>query len=105
MKYLFFKDDIIKVVTTKKNADLVEAHDICLEVPKEFDIVHTEVDSDGNDISREKNYKEVCDSLDYSDKRQVEYPPIGDQLDYIYHNGLTKWKDDMIKPVKDKYSK
>lgn len=105
MKYLFFKDDIIKVVTTKKNDDLVKAHDICLEVPKEFDIVHKEIDSDGNDISREKNYKEVCDSLDYSDKRQVEYPSIGDQLDYIYHNGLTKWKNDMIKPVKDKYSK
>ena len=34
-----------------------------------------------------------------------EYPSIAEQLDYIYHNGLTKWKSDMIKPVKDKYPK
>ena len=41
----------------------------------------------------------------YDVKRRDEYPPIGDQLDYIYHNGLDKWKADMIKPVKDKYPK
>ena len=41
----------------------------------------------------------------YKDKRANEYPPIGDQLDYIYHNGLTKWKADMITPVKEKYPK
>jgi hypothetical protein len=38
-------------------------------------------------------------------QRERVYPSIGDQLDYIYHNGLTKWKSDMIKPVKDKYPK
>ena len=27
------------------------------------------------------------------------------QLDYIYHNGITKWKTDHIKPIKDKYPK
>jgi hypothetical protein len=44
-------------------------------------------------------------SLTYADKRRVEYPSIGDQLDYIYHNGLDKWKADMIKPVKERYPK
>ena len=29
---------------------------------------------------------------------------IGDQLDDIYHNGLTKWKA-TIKVIKDKYPK
>ena len=38
-------------------------------------------------------------------KRAEEYPSIGDQLDYIYHNGVTKWKTDMITPVKEKYPK
>ena len=33
------------------------------------------------------------------------YPPIGDQLDYIYHNGIDKWKTDMVDPVKEKYPK
>ena len=41
----------------------------------------------------------------YTAKRKAEYPPIADQLDYIYHNGLTKWKADMITPVKEKYPK
>ena len=41
----------------------------------------------------------------YKRNRAKEYPPIVDQLDYIYHNGLTKWKADMITPVKEKYPK
>ena len=45
------------------------------------------------------------DSNEYQRNRADEYPDIKEQLDYIYHNGLTKWKSDMIKPVKDKYPK
>ena len=41
----------------------------------------------------------------WKENRQKEYPSIGDQLDYIYHNGVTKWKADMITPVKTKYPK
>ena len=41
----------------------------------------------------------------YFEKRSREYPDLGEQLDYIYHNGIAKWKSDMIKPVKDKYPK
>jgi hypothetical protein len=33
------------------------------------------------------------------------YPPIADQLDYIYHHGITKWKKDIVDPVKKKYPK
>ena len=33
------------------------------------------------------------------------YPPIGDQLDYIYHHGIDKWKTDIVDPVKAKYPK
>ena len=39
------------------------------------------------------------------DLRKKAYPSWEDQLDYIYHNGLTKWKTDMITPVKEKYPK
>ena len=41
----------------------------------------------------------------YKGLRASEYPTIGDQLDYIFHNGLTKWKTDIIQPIKDKYPK
>ena len=41
----------------------------------------------------------------YSDRRKESYPSIPDQLDYIYHNGIEKWKTDMVLPVKNKYPK
>jgi len=43
-------------------------------------------------------------SMEYIVKRQAEYPPIVDQLDDIYHNGVDEWKK-TIKAVKDKYPK
>ena len=44
------------------------------------------------------------DALEYSRKRQAEYPSIADQLDDIYHNGIDGWKA-TIKVTKDKYPK
>jgi hypothetical protein len=47
----------------------------------------------------------VYDSEEWKRNRQLEYPSIKDQLDKIYHEGIDKWKEDMIKPVKEKYPK
>ena len=41
----------------------------------------------------------------YQDDRRKEYPDWGTQLDYIYHNGIDKWKTDIVDPVKSKYPK
>ena len=41
----------------------------------------------------------------YARSRKEEYPPLEDQLDHIYHNGIASWKANMVKPVKDKYQK
>ena len=38
------------------------------------------------------------------DNRANDYPSIADQLDKIYHSGLTEWKK-VIKATKDKYPK
>ena len=43
-------------------------------------------------------------ALEYSRNRAAEYPPIEDQLDTIYHNGVAGWKTS-IKAIKDKYPK
>ena len=43
-------------------------------------------------------------TVDYSDARKSEYPPLEDQLDKIYHSGIDAWKID-IKAIKDKYPK
>ena len=45
------------------------------------------------------------DAKEYQRNRAREYPAIADQLDYIYHNGVDAWKQDMIDPVKNKYPK
>tara|TARA_B100000401_G_C52192206_1_gene432930 strand:- start:37 stop:324 length:288 start_codon:yes stop_codon:yes gene_type:complete len=44
-------------------------------------------------------------TLQYQDDRKAEYPDWGTQLDYIYHNGIDKWKTDIVDPVKAKYPK
>lgn len=45
------------------------------------------------------------DAQAYARSRKSEYPPLEDQLDHIYHNGVESWKTNMVKPVKDKYPK
>ena len=45
------------------------------------------------------------DAKKYQRDRQVEYPDWATQLDYIYHNGIDKWKADMVDPIKKKYPK
>ena len=41
----------------------------------------------------------------YKEDRRRAYPDFGTQLDYIYHNGIDKWKTDIVDPVKNKYPK
>ena len=41
----------------------------------------------------------------YKRSRQEKYPSYGDQMDYIFHNGLDAWKEDMIQPIKDEFPK
>lgn len=51
------------------------------------------------------DYESAQITSEYIENRQGEYPSIGDQLDYIYHNGLVAWKANVVKPVKDKWPK
>jgi hypothetical protein len=52
-----------------------------------------------------KRLQAEYDAQEYARDRITAYPSTGDQLDYIYHNGVAKWKTDMIDPVKTKYPK
>jgi predicted lipoprotein len=68
-------------------------------------------DSEQDEPSAEEIANEVVrlqeeyDANKYQRDRQPEYPSMADQLDYIYHNGIAKWKSDIIKPVKDAHPK
>ena len=69
-------------------------------------------DKDGKSITLEQSKIDAARAtlnaeyaaLEYSRNRAAEYPPIEDQLDDIYHNGVAGWKT-TIKAIKDKYPK
>ena len=42
---------------------------------------------------------------EYSRKRKAEYPDWSVQLEKIYDDGITKWKAEMVDPIKAKYPK
>lgn len=55
---------------------------------------------------RQQKQQTSFNSLTYKQKRVIEYPSIGDQLDALFHAGV--FPDDMaakIQAVKDKYPK
>ena len=45
------------------------------------------------------------ESKQYQRDRSENFPSFGDQLDYIFHHGIEKWKTDIVQPVKDKFPK
>jgi hypothetical protein len=49
--------------------------------------------------------KLAYDAQEYARQRKAEYPDWGSQLNKIYDDGLTKWKAEMVDPVKAKFPK
>ena len=45
------------------------------------------------------------DAQAYARNRQSDYPDWGTQLNKIYDDGITKWKSEMVDPVKAKWPK
>ena len=89
----------IKLEETKSLRSCLKYYKMIID---KFDIpqpTQEEVDAERAILQTEWN------AQDYARNRKDEYPDLAEQLDYIYHNGITKWKSDMIKPVKDKYPK
>ena len=52
-----------------------------------------------------KALQDAFDTTEYQRNRKLEYPNWDTQLDYIYHNGIDKWKTDIVDPIKAKYPK
>ena len=63
---------------------------------------NTPIISNEDILAKQTELQTTYDNNEYQRKRDAEYPSIKDQLDKIYHEGIDKWKEDMIKPVKDK---
>ena len=45
------------------------------------------------------------DVQEYARNRKADYPDMGTQLNKIYDDGLTKWKSEMVDPIKAKWPK
>ena len=64
--------------------------------------------SDYDDETKRKKHmatlKAEWEAVKYQRDRASDYPPIADQLDDLYHNGIDGWKT-TIKAIKDKYPK
>ena len=82
------------VVTGTNNGNNVESSDKSL-IPVTWDQI----------IAKDTELKSDANKVVYKQQRLEEYPNFGEQLDYIYHHGIDKWKTDIVDPVKTKYPK
>ena len=60
--------------------------------------------SNADILSKQTELQTAYDAQEYARNRQTEYPPIGDQLDALFHAGV--FPADMaaqLQAVKDKY--
>ena len=79
----------------------IKGNDFSTLVSRNGVALPSESDIDAEVIKLEATYN----AQEYARNRATEYPSTGEQLDYIFHNGVAKWKTDMIEPVKAKYPK
>ena len=57
-------------------------------------------------IRNQQLQQDMLNALTYSDKRKLEYPALGDQLDALYHAGVFPAEmAALLRAVKDKYPK
>ena len=62
-------------------------------------------DDETKRAKHEATLKSEWEAQAYSRNRQAEYSDYGTQLNKIYDDGLTKWKSEMVDPVKTKWPK
>jgi len=67
--------------------------------PSDFGVTWSQVKTERDSL------QSVWDASEYSRKRKAEYPDWGTQLNKIYDDGITKWKAEMVDPIKAKYTK
>ena len=67
-------------------------------------IQYTQAEENARD-KEEADWLKEKTATQYKTDRQLAYPPWEEQLEKIFDDGLTKWKTEMIQPVKDKYPK
>ena len=76
------------------------------KIYKIYDVDNNIISIDEDKVSKEHDRLIAeYDAQEYARNRQAEYPDMGSQLNKIYDDGVTKWKSDMVDPVKAKWPK
>ena len=106
MKYLYFKDDILKLIEKSDTKDANDTYSQKMVVPDDYNLYIKFEEATDSQLAkyREKTFDEITSDLTYSDKRAVTFPKIQEQLDMQYHdqiNGTTTWKDAIAKVKAD----
>ena len=78
---------------TNEDYDTIEWNNGTAEISK--------ADIDAKIVELEAEWTEQ----EYARNRKSEYPNMGEQFNKIYDDGLTKWKAEMVDPVKTKWPK
>ena len=112
MYYLYFVNNEVVCSTTSKGVSVPNSIEIESE---EYDPSYSYSLVDGKaikgdliQIDHEENERLIQEvqSTEYQRQREFEYPPIGDQLDALFHAGV--FPEEMaskIQSIKDKYPK
>ena len=85
----------------------MRTHDAIYTLNPSVVTIRGDVAYDANDNIVEYDVAAVQAYIDanaYKEKRAAEYPPITEQLDKIFHDGIEEWKKE-IQAIKDKYPK
>tara|TARA_R110000765_G_C18520084_1_gene558067 strand:+ start:163 stop:471 length:309 start_codon:yes stop_codon:yes gene_type:complete len=100
MKYKLIKNgDIFAGYSADENGEYTEEE-------AERIVICQKIDATEDDYNKKIAEKEAeWTANEYARNRQAEYPDWGTQLNKIYDDGLTKWKTEMVDPVKAKYPK
>ena len=93
-------DIIQSILAINPKAEVVVRGDDVTQI----DWLETAPISKADILAKQKELQTAYDNNAYQRSRAEAYPPIADQLDDIYHNGVDEWKK-TIKAVKDKYPK
>jgi hypothetical protein len=70
-----------------------------------WDLDYISVTLDESAITTEEDRLDAEVANEYARNRKAEYPDWSVQLEKIYDDGLTKWKAEMVDPVKTKWPK
>lgn len=112
MYYLYFVNNEVVCSTTSKGVSVPDSIEIESE---EYDPSYSYSLVDGKaikgdliqiDPEEEERLIQEVQSTEYQRQREFEYPPIGDQLDALFHAGV--FPEEMaskIQLIKDKYPK